>query len=74
MGMNSLPGFPEFLRMREPSKAIAEFMAQNDQSVDPPRQSRFVRLGDNGAEVWEDDETWLHVWPGGVMTEIPKEG
>lgn len=59
--------------MRTPSKAIAEFMKANDQSVDPPRESRFVRLGDNGSEVWEDEETWLEVWPGGVMNEIPKD-
>jgi hypothetical protein len=58
--------------MRTPSKAIAEFMRRNDQSVEPPRKSWFVNTNPDGSEVWADEESILTVWPNGSMTETPK--
>jgi hypothetical protein len=52
---------------------IAAFMAKNDQSVQPPRKSTFVSANRDGSEVWEDEESFVRVWPNGFMTEMPKD-
>ncbi len=51
---------------------IAALMLDNDRSVEPPRQSSLRTLNPDGSEVWEDEDTYIRVWPSGMMTETPK--